>query len=115
MCDRRIDADYEIEGLDESRRVGKVMQVVGEILQLHAARWTGSLSRRRTFLQRDEADAGYVAKRRQSVESDRAAAIEENLSRVVRTPASPAESDPQTGKTGNPGHVLQRHYWLFGI
>src|ERR1700720_4801114 len=105
MWDRRIDADYGVEGRDESRRVGKVMQVVGEILQLHAARWTGSLSRRRTFLQRDEADAGYVAKRRQSVESDRAAAIEENLSRVVRTPPRPAESGAQAGKTGNPGHV----------
>src|ERR1700736_1111230 len=102
MYDRRIDADYEIQDLDEIRRVGKVMQVVGEILQLHAARWTGSLSRRRTFLQRDEADAGYVAKRRQSVESDRAAAIEENLPRFVRPPASPAESDPQAGRTGKP-------------
>ena len=102
MRDRRIDADDEIEVLDESRRVGKVMQIVGEIVQLHAARWTGRLSRRRTFLQRDEADPGYVAERRQSVESDRAATSQENLARVIHSPASPAESDPQAGKTGKP-------------
>jgi hypothetical protein len=40
------------------------MQIVGEIVQFDAARWTGSLGRRRTFLQRDEADPGYVAERR---------------------------------------------------
>jgi len=36
MCNRSIDADYKIEAVYESRRVGKVMEILGEIVQLHA-------------------------------------------------------------------------------
>src|SRR5215469_16848832 len=102
MRNRSIDADYKIEAVYESRRVGKVMEILGEIVQLNTARRTSRLHRRRTFLQRDKLYPRYFAKRRQRVEGDRAATIVGNLAQVARSPASPAQSNPQTGKTGKP-------------
>jgi len=70
MRNRSIDADDEIEVLYDSRRVGKVMLILGEIVQLHAMRRASHLGRRWTFLQRDELHSRYFAKRRQCLESD---------------------------------------------
>ena len=64
MRDCRIDADYEIKALDESRRVGKITYILGEVVKLHAARRASRLGRRRTFLQRDKLHARYFAKQR---------------------------------------------------
>jgi len=52
-------------------------------------------------LQRDELHPRYFAKQCQPVESERAATIAVNLPQV-ELPASPAQSDPQAGKTGKP-------------
>src|SRR6516162_2782759 len=101
MRNRGIDADDEIEVLYDSRRVGKVALIVGEIVQFHAMRRMGRCGRGWSNLQRDELHPRYVAKRRQRVESDRAAAIALNLA-YVELAASPAQSDPQPGKTGKP-------------
>jgi len=46
MHNGRIDADDQIEVMDQRRRVGKVMQILGEIVQLHTVRRMGCLSRR---------------------------------------------------------------------
>ena len=46
MRNRSIDADDQIEVMDQRRRVGKVMQILGEIVQLHTVRRMGCLSRR---------------------------------------------------------------------
>ena len=99
MRNRGIDANDEIEVLYDSRCIGKVMLILGEIVQLHAERRASRLGRRRTYLQRDELHPRYFAKRRQRVEGDRAAAIALNLAHVELA-ASPAQSDPQPGKTG---------------
>ena len=70
MHNGRIDADDQIEVMDQRRRVGKVMQILGEIVQLHTVRRMGCLSRR-PLLQRDELHPRYFAKQCQPVESER--------------------------------------------
>ena len=52
MGDRGIDADHQIEAVDERRRVGEVVQIVGEVVQRNAVRRMGCLGRLRApFLQ----------------------------------------------------------------
>jgi hypothetical protein len=99
---RGIDADDEIEVVDQRPRVGKVVEILGEIVQLQTGRRTSRLGRLLAFLQRDELHARYVAERRQCGKGDRAATIEDDLAPVARPLASTAQSDPQTGKTGKP-------------
>ena len=98
MHNGRIDADDQIEVMDQRRRVGKVMQILGEIVQYRAA---DGLPQPPAFLQRDELHPRYFAKQCQPVESERAATIAVNLPQV-ELPTSPAQSDPQAGKTGKP-------------
>jgi len=49
MGDRRIDADHQIEAVDERRRVREVLQIGGKIVQRHATRRIGDLRRRSAF------------------------------------------------------------------
>ena len=51
MRNRRIDGDDKIEVVDQCRRVGKIINFLGEIVQSYAARWTRRLGGGRTFLQ----------------------------------------------------------------
>jgi hypothetical protein len=102
MRNRRIDADDEIEVVDQGCRIGKIVKIFREIVHFHAARRTSRLERRWTCLQRDKLYPRYVAKCPQRVETQRAAAIDDNLAQVARSPPSLAQSDPQAAKTGEP-------------
>src|SRR4051794_18800998 len=98
----RIDAYHQVEIVDEGRRIGKVMQILGEIMELHGRGWIGRFSRGRALLQREEPHARNIAKPRQCAESDRAATVFNDLAEIASSVTGPAKSDPQTIKTGKP-------------
>src|SRR3954447_1445435 len=91
MGNRGIDADDEIEALDQSGGIGKVSQIGGEVMQLHSIWRMSCLNRVRAFLQRNKTDPRYFAERRQSFQSHRTA-IAQRCFKI----AAPANADPQT-------------------
>ena len=112
MHDRGIDADHQIERLDQSGGIGEIVKFLGPVVQHHAVGRHASLRRRGAFLQRNQGKPRDDGERRVMRQRDGTPPIHRlSTGQPTEWRTSPDQPDllaRQSGETVPPGGDLFR-------
>src|SRR4030081_1614614 len=101
MRDGRIDADDQIEGLDQGSGVGEIVQCVRPVVDAYSIQWCPRLRGGLALLQRYQTKTGDGREGRVMLKSDGTPAIRRMGARLLRPwRASPDKADLPAGQCG---------------